>query len=144
MQLYAHLIFDGHCEAAFKYYEEHLRGRISLMMTYDQMPSEVGAPPEWRKKIGHATFALGDWILSGSDALPGGYRKPQGFGLQFNLSDLGEAERIFKALAEDGSVEIPLQETFWAFRFGALVDQFGIPWMINCERTELRSGHRAS
>ena len=54
--------------------------------------------------------------------------------LQFNLSDRVEAERIFKALAENGTVQMPLQETFWALRFGVLVDQFGIPWLINCEK----------
>jgi PhnB protein len=62
------------------------------------------------------------------------YQKPQGFSLQLNLSDPVEAERIFKALAENGTVQMPLQETFWALRFGVLVDQFGIPWLINCEK----------
>jgi len=56
------------------------------------------------------------------------------FALQFNLSDPGEAERIFKALAEKGTIQVPLQETFWALRFGVLVDQFAIPWVINCEK----------
>ena len=73
-------------------------------------------------------------MFSGSDPLPGQYQKPQGFALQFNLSDPVEAERIFQALAGDGTVEMPLQETFWALRFGVLVDQFGIPWLINCEK----------
>ena len=104
------------------------------MMTYENTPMDLKTPPEWRKKISHATFVVGDWMLSGSDALPGQYQKPQGFALQLNLSDPVEAERIFKALAEKGTVQMPLQETFWAFRFGVLVDQFGIPWAINCER----------
>ena len=93
-----------------------------------QTPSDSG------KKISHATFAHPDFTLYGSDALPGLYQKPQGFALQVNLSDPLEAERIFKALAENGTVQMPLQETFWALRFGVLVDQFGVPWLINCEK----------
>ncbi len=54
--------------------------------------------------------------------------------MQFNLGDPVEAERIFKTLAENGTVQTPMQETFWALRFGVLVDQFGIPWLINCEK----------
>jgi PhnB protein len=133
VQLYPNLAFDGQCEAAFRYYEQCLRGKITFMMTYENMPMDLQTPADWRKKIGHATLSLGDFILSGSDVLPEKYQKPQGFALQFNLNDPVEAERIFTALAENGTVQMPLQETFWALRFGVLVDQFGIPWLINCE-----------
>jgi PhnB protein len=136
MQLYPNLTFDGQCEAAFKFYEECLHGRIDFMMTYEDMPMDLQTPSDWRKKIGHATFAHADFTLYGSDALPGRYQKPQGFALQFNLSDPVEAERMFKALAENGAVQMPLQETFWALRFGVLVDQFGIPWLMNCEKSQ--------
>jgi PhnB protein len=104
------------------------------MMTYENTPMDLQTPPDWQKKISHATFALAEFMFSGSDAPPGQYQKPQGFSLQLNLSDPVEAERIFKALAEKGTVQMPLQETFWALRFGVLVDQFGIPWLINCEK----------
>jgi PhnB protein len=134
MQLYPHLTFDGKCEAAFKFYEECLHGRITFMMTYENTPMDLQTPPEWRKKISHATFVLAEFMFSGSDAQPGQYQKPQGFALQFNLNDPVEAERIFKALAQNGAVQTPMQETFWALRFGALVDRFGIPWLINCEK----------
>jgi len=133
VQLYPNLTFDGQCEAAFKFYEECFHGKTIFMMTYENTPMDFQAPPDWRKKISHATFALGAFMLSGSDALPGQYQKPQGFALQFNLSDPVEAERIFKTLAESGAVQMPLEETFWALRFSQLVDQFGIPWVINCE-----------
>jgi len=134
VQWYPHLTFDGQCEAAFKFYERSLRGKILFMMTYENTPSDLQVPAHWQKKISHATFALGELRLSGSDALPGRYQKPQGFEVQFNLSDPVEAKRIFSALAENGAVQMPLQETFWALLFGMLVDQFGIPWLINCER----------
>jgi PhnB protein len=134
VQLYPNLTFNGQCEEAFKFYEECLHGRTIFMMTYENTPMDLQAPSDWQKKISHATFALADNKFSGSDAPPGQYQKPQGFALQFNLSDPVEAERIFKALAENGIVHMPLQETFWALRFGVLVDQFGIPWAINCEK----------
>jgi PhnB protein len=134
VQLYPNLTFNGECEAAFKFYEERLHGRTVFMMTYENMPMDLATPPDWRKKIGHATFALSDYMFSGSDALPGQYQKPQGFALQFNLGDPVEAERIFTALSENGTVQMPLQETFWALRVGVFVDQFGIPWLINCEK----------
>ena len=91
-------------------------------------------PPEMKKKVVHATFAVGDQMFSGSDAMPGSYLKPQGFHIQLNLKDPAEVERIFRTLAENGSVEIALQETFWALRYGALVDQFGTRWKINCAK----------
>lgn len=134
MQLYPNLTFDGQCEAAFQFYEECLHGTIIFLMTYENTPMDLKAPAAWRKKVSHATFALGDLMFSGSDALPGAYQKPQGFALQFNLSDVAEAERIFEALSENGTVQTPMQETFWAARFGTVVDQFGIPWVINCEK----------
>jgi len=54
--------------------------------------------------------------------------------VQLGIDDPSEAERIFHALAENGTVRMPFEQTFWAFRFGMLVDQFGIPWMVNCEK----------
>jgi len=104
------------------------------MMTYENTPMDLQMPPDWRKKISHATFALGESRFYGADALPGHYQKPQGFALQFDLRDPEEAERVFSALAKNGMVRMPLQETFWALRFGVLVDQFGIQWHINCEK----------
>jgi PhnB protein len=134
VQLYPNLTFNGQCESAFKFYEECFHGRIVFMMTYENAPVDLQTPSDWRKKIFHATFALAGFMFAGSDAPPGQYQKPQGFVLQMNLTDPLEAERIFKALAENGTVQMPLQETFWALRFSVLVDQFGIPWLINCEK----------
>jgi PhnB protein len=134
VQLYPNLTFNGQCEAAFKFYEESLHGGTVFMMRYENAPMDLQTTSDWRKKIFHATFALAEFMFAGSDAPPGQYQKPQGFALQLNLSDPVEAERIFKALAENGTVQMPLQETFWALRFGVLVDQFGIPWLINCEK----------
>ena len=134
MQLNPYLSFNGQCEAAFKFYERCLGGKIECMMTYESRPGEYPVPPEWDKKILHATLKVGDQALMGADVPAGRYQKTQGFSLTLGLKDQAEAERIFKELAEEGTVEMALQETFWAVRFGVLVDRFGIPWTINCER----------
>jgi PhnB protein len=134
MRLNPHLTFNGQCEAAFQFYEKCLGGKIVMMMTYGDAPIAEQTMPDWRKKVIHATFALGDHVLTGADTPPESYQKPQGFSVLFNIDDAAEAERIFTALAEKGTVQIPLEETFWALRFGMLVDQFGTPWLINCEK----------
>jgi PhnB protein len=131
MDLSPHLSFDGHCEAAFKFYEQCLGGKIAFMMKYGDSPAAGEVASDWREKILHATIMIGNHALTGADA-PGAYSKPQGFSLTLDTRDAVEADRIFKALAENGQVQMPLQETFWALRFAMLVDQFGIPWMINC------------
>jgi len=141
MKLTPYLSFNGQCEEAFKLYAQCLHGKIEFLMTYDSRPAEFPVPPEWHKKIMHATLSVGDQILQGADVMPGGYQKPQGFTLTLGLKDVAEAERIFKALAEKGTVGMPLQETFWAARFGMLTDRFGIPWAINCEAPATQEKH---
>ena len=133
MKLNPYLMFNGQCETALKFYEKCLGGKISFMTTWGDSPMAAQTPPDWGKKIMHATLAVGDQLLQGADLPSEQYRKPQGFSLALSPNGAAEAERIFQALAENGSVEMPLQETFWALRFGHLVDQFGTPWMINCE-----------
>ena len=134
MQVNPYLMFTGQCEAAFTFYAKCLGGKIEAMLPHEGTPAAEGVPPEWRKKILHACLRLGDGVLMASDAPPAYHEKPQGFSVSLQVKQPAEAERIFHALAENGTVTMPLQETFWAVRFGMLVDQFGIPWMINCPR----------
>ena len=96
--------------------------------------SPIHIAPERHDKILHTRLIVGDNVLMGSDAPPERYEKPQGFFVTLGVDTPAEAERIFKALSEKGTLHMPLQETFWAVRFGMLVDQFDIPWMINCEK----------
>src|SRR5271157_4693114 len=128
MHLNPHLEFNGQCEAAFKFYEKCLGGKIAVMMTYGESPMAEQMPAAMRDKIIHATVALGDQRLTGADVPAASYQKPQGFSVLLNLADAAEADRIFEVLAENGAVQLPVRETFWALRFGMLVDQFGIPW----------------
>ena len=134
VEITPYLSFNGQCEEAFKFYEKQLGGKITFMMTYGDSPMADQAPPGWANKIMHVTLTLGDHVLQGADSPPGQYQKPQGFTLSIGMSDAAGAERIFKALEEKGVVGMPLQETFWALRFGMVTDQFGTPWLVNCEK----------
>ena len=136
MKFNPYLTFNGDCEAAFKFYETCLNGKIVMMMTYGDSPMAKQMPPDWGKKIIHATFSVGDQILGGADSFPGQYQKPQGFSVALNIDTAAEADRVFSKLAEQGTVQMPIQETFWALRFGMLIDRFGTPWMINCGKPD--------
>jgi|SRR5262245_3724324 len=134
IQVNPYLFFDGRCEDAFKFYAKLLGGKIEAMLPHEGTPAADHVPAEWRSKIMHAKLVVGDKVLMGSDAPPEHFDKPKGFSVTLGLSDPAEAERIFAVLAENGTVQMPLEQTFWAARFGMCVDRFGIPWMINCEQ----------
>jgi PhnB protein len=136
MRLDTYLTFNGRCEEAFRYYEKQLGGKIEAMLAHEGTPAEEHVPPEWHKKIMHAALRVGDAMLMGSDAPPQMFSQPQGFSVSVQVDDPAQAERIFNALSNGGTVRMPIQETFWAQRFGMLVDKFGIPWMINCAKPQ--------
>ena len=135
MKVNSYLSFNGNCEEAFKTYEKILGGKIIALLPHEGTPAEAHVPAEWRKKIMHARLEIGDQALMASDAPPEHFQKPQGFSVSIDVKDPAEAERIFRALGENGKINMPIAETFWALRFGMLVDRFGIPWMVNCAKT---------
>ena len=137
MQLNPYLNFNGDCETAFKFYEQCLGGKITMMSTYKGTPAESHVPSEWGNKIIHARLEKGDVVLMGSDALPNGpcgYAQPKGFSVSLGVDKPAEAERIFAALSEKGSVQMPMGQTFFAERFGMVIDRFAIPWIVVCEQ----------
>jgi PhnB protein len=81
-----------------------------------------------------ARMAIGDKLLMGSDAPADRFQKMQGFTVTLGIDEPAEAERVYNALSEGGTVDVPLTETFWAQKFAMLTDRFGTPWMINCEK----------
>ena len=125
MELTSYLNFNGQCEAAFKFYEKALGGKIEAMIAHEGTPAADHVPADWRKKILHARLVVGDQALMASDVPPDHYKKPQGFSVSIDVKTPAEAERVFRALEEGGAVTMQLQQTFWAARFGT-------PWMINC------------
>jgi len=133
MQLNSYLHFSGQCEQAFKFYEKCLGGKIDAMIAHEGTPAAEHVPAAWRSKIVHARMTVGDQVLMGMDAPPESFNQPQGFHVNIGVKDTAEGKRIFQALAENGTVIMPFGPTFWAPGFGMAVDQFGTPWMINCE-----------
>ena len=129
------LSFNGQCEAAFRFYERCLGGRIVSIFTWGKSPMAGEAPPGWADKVMYASLTIGETLISGSDVPPAHYEPPRGFEIMIEPDDPVDAERIFHALAENGTVGMPIQETFWSVRFGVLVDQFGIRWSVNCEKS---------
>jgi len=136
MNLNPYLNFEGTCREAMEFYAKILGGKILAMMTFADMPSDQSPSPETRDMIVHARIAIGDEVLMASDAPSDRFEKPQGFSVTLNIKDPAEAERVYNALAEGGTVMMPLGETFWAQKFAMLKDRFGTPWMINCEKPQ--------
>jgi PhnB protein len=128
-----YLSFSGQCEAAFTLYEQCLGGQIGAIFRYGGSPLAHHVPADWDDKVMHGSITIGGQVVMGGDVAPDRYEEPKGFSLSLQMTDTTEAERIFHELAEGGRVMMPLEKTFWAARFGMVVDRFGIPWLINCE-----------
>jgi len=132
MQVNPYLFYNGNCEAALKFYQKVLGARIEQTFTYDSASEPMPMPPEWNKKIMHAKISIDGEVIMASDAPPGNFHQPQGFSVSLQVEDPADAARRFKALAEGGSINMPFEKTFFSKGFGMCVDQFGIPWMVNC------------
>ena len=136
MQMTTYLSFKGECEAAFKFYEQCLDGQLGAIFRYAVSPLADQVPADWQDKVMHGSFTFGDHVLMGGDVAPDRYEQPKGFSLSLQMQSAADAERIFHELARGGTVVMPLEKTFWAARFGMVVDRFGIPWLINCEASD--------
>lgn len=132
MNLSPYLNFPGTCEEAMNVYAKVLNGKIGAMMRFEGSPMADHVPAERRQKIMHARLDWDGQMLMASDAGPDNFKPMQGMMVAINLTDIAEAERIYGALSEGGKVEMPLQETFWAQRFGMFTDRFGTSWLVNC------------
>jgi PhnB protein len=133
MQLSIHLGFNGQCRDAFNFYEKVLGGKIQNIMTWGESPMAEQVPKSEHDKIIHATLLVGDSVLMGGDSPSEQYRQPQGVAIAVPVKK-ADAERIFNALKDGGSVQMPLQKTFWSDAFGMVTYRYGIPWMINAEQ----------
>ena len=137
MKINPYLIFNGDCNAAFTFYAQSLPGQIEAMLTFGETPAGEHVPKDLHNLIIHTRLAVGDQAIMGSDTIPD---RPvdamSGCSISLNVDSIAEAERVFAALSEGGSVQMPLDATFWAARFGMLVDRFGVSWMVNCEKDQ--------
>lgn len=133
MKVEPYLFLDGKCEEALEFYRDTLGAKIGMMMRYKEMPGphEPGMiPPGAEEKIMHADFRLGDSMIMISDGRCDGSARPDGFSLAITVPSVGEADRLFNALAASGAVQMPIAETFFSPRFGMVQDKFGVSWMI--------------
>lgn len=137
MQLNPYLLFNGNCEEAFKFYERVLGASICALLPHEGTPAEGHVPAEWRKKIIHGRLNVNGQTIMASDCPPDRYQRPQGFSINLDFKRIDEAERTFRSLEEGGHVTMPFGETFWAERFGMVVDRYGIPWMVNVEKARM-------
>jgi PhnB protein len=136
MHMNTYLSFRGECEDAFNFYAECLDGKVGELFRYAGSPLANEVPADWRNKVMHGSVRIGDAVLMGADSAPDQYEKPQGFSLSLHMTSTAQAERIFERLVNGGRVLMPLEKTFWAARFGVLVDRFGVSWSINCEGSD--------
>ena len=125
-----YLNFPGTCAEAFRFYEKALGGKIEMLQTHGESPTQE-ARPEWKDLVMHARLVAGDVVLMGSDAPPGQYKGGGNIYLSLQLNDPKQGEKIFKALSEKGKVEMPFEKTFWSPGFGIVIDRYGIGWMVN-------------
>lgn len=132
MRFIAYLNFNGQCRAAFDLYRDAFRGEISMRMTYGDSPMREQTPADSRDLIMHCRLDAAGAVLMGADGPPPHTPEGQGTCVNIDVDDIAEAERIYAALSEGGTVQMPLQETFWAHRWAAFTDRFGKPWMVNC------------
>lgn len=131
MKVNTYVNFSGNCAEAFRYYERHLGARVDMMMTHAQAPGgEVG--PDWKDAVLHGRISIGDAELWAADIPKAEPMRSAYLTLRLD-SDL-EAERVFSVLSDAGRVLMPIEETFFAFRFGQVQDRFGVNWMIIHER----------
>ena len=132
MQLVPYLNFDGNCAEAFRFYERVLGGKIEVLLTHGDSPVAAQVPPSGRI----ASSTPGSWSATRSSSPPTRRRRstlpPRGIYAFAGVETPEEAERIFAALSDRGTITMPFGPTFWASAFGMCVDRFGIGWMVNC------------
>lgn len=133
MQVHSYLFFEGRCEEAIEFYKKALGARPGMLMRYGESPQacpEGMIPPGSEQKIMHGEITIGETMLMVSDGSVSGKPKFEGFSLSVDFPDAGAAEKAFNALADGGSVTMPLGPTFFAKTFGMVKDRFGMQWMV--------------
>lgn len=134
MKLYTHLNFGGNCEEAFRFYEKHLGGRITLMMKQSQLPVQYNVPPGSENAVVHARMDIAGVELIGNDVPPSHFKPIRSSYLFLAVDSLEAADKIYALLAQGGEVGMPIAQTFFASRFAQLRDRFGTLWTIIHQR----------
>ena len=132
MQVTPYLMLDGRCEEAIEFYKKAVGAEVGMLMRFqDAPPGSCAAGAE--NKVMHVAFKIGDTTLMASDGNNAGKPEFKGISLSINAKNEAEADRMFKALGDSGQVQMPMDKTFFAKRFGMVADKFGVSWMIIAE-----------
>jgi PhnB protein len=133
MNVQTTLNFHGRTEEAVKFYCQTIEAETLFMMRFRDCPDPSQLRPGMEEKIFHATFRVGSTEIMASDC---GCEKSStetifaGFSLALQVDTPEKAERFFAALSDGGQIQIPLLKTFFAARYGIVIDRFGISWKI--------------
>ena len=130
MQLNTYLNYGGNCEQAFRFYEEHLGGQVTMLMRHGEQPNASNVAPEWKNAVLHARMTLGGTELFGADMPPDRFQPMRSAYLSLSVDSVEEAERVYALLMDGGQIFMKMEETFFASRFAMLRDRFGTSWMI--------------
>lgn len=130
MQLHTYLNYGGNCEQAFRFYEQHLGGQITMLMRHGDNPAAIHVAPEMKNAVLHARMTLGGAEISGADVPPDRFQPMRSAYLALTLDSVEEAERIYALLTDAGQIFMKMEETFFAKRFAMLRDRFGTSWML--------------
>jgi PhnB protein len=129
-----YLFFGGHCEEALNFYREAIGAEVQMLMRFKDSPEPSGLPDCFNDKIMHSTVRVGTTTFMASDGRCDGPPPFEGFSLSVTVPDDTDAERVFDALSQKGTVVTPLEKTFWTSKFGMLEDRFGVSWMVSVEQ----------
>jgi len=130
MRLYTQLNFGGNCEEAFRFYEKHLGGQITMMMKASELPASAKAPSGAADAVIHARMTVAGVELIGNDVPADRFKPIRSSYLYLAVDSAEAADTIYAALAEGGEVTMPIESTFFAARFAQLRDRFGTLWTI--------------
>ncbi|MEW6345712.1 MAG: VOC family protein [Paraburkholderia sp.] len=137
MEIQPYVFFGGRCEEALAFYTEKIGAEVLFKMHYKDAPPDAGHPanPKFDNQVMHASVKVGSTILMVADDCMSESVTHKGFSLSLTADDLAHGEKLFNALAEGGTVNMPWQATFWTEGFGMLTDKFGIGWMVTIPHT---------
>jgi PhnB protein len=128
MTLTTYVNYAGKCAEAFKFYEQHLGGKITMLMTHAENPATSNVPDNWKHAVLHARIAIGGTELAGAD-IPNAEPMRSAY-LSLTVDTIAEAERLYALLTDGGQIFMKMEETFFAHRFAMLRDRFGTSWML--------------
>ena len=130
MKLNTYLNYGGNCEQAFRFYEQHLGGKITMLMKRSEQPNQSVTWPGWEQSVQYASMDLGETELMAADVPPDRFQPMRSAYLSLTVDSSDEADRIYALLSDGGQIFMPMEETLFAFRFAMLRDKFGTSWMI--------------